>query len=139
MTGTILFWLQLLLCQFCPYWYPMSSPNIATVASVKKRENKCLCFWTDCKKLSNLLTQNDPQWAGFVKVKKNQRALRSSVEWHLTPSKERIAKGTEYHVARHHWPRQLVLDNAGTPGGNQAIFGILGGRRHFSTPISNSE
>jgi len=57
-------------------------------------------------------------------------ALCASIEWHLRPINEDVV---EYCVRKHHWPRQLALDNSGA--GKLA----KGRNRFFTSPISSTE
>jgi hypothetical protein len=104
----------------------------AMAASSKKKA--CVCYWEKCQYFSSILKKHDPNWAGITKVKPTQTSLISSIQWHLKPSHERIEDiTTDYKVARHHWPRQLVVDNYHLEGA--ATVGI----RYFSTMLSKEE
>ena len=97
------------------------------------RQQNCVCNWKRCKEISSLLDEHDSSYCGLVRVnyssKPKAMALRAAVEWHLHVPLELRQKKAEYAVARHHWPRKLVLDN-------YALESSEAKQRYFSTTFN---
>jgi len=94
-----------------------------------------VCNWDKCAEIAALLEEHDSAYSGFVTVRKTapkpmRVALYASIDWHLRPTNKEVY---EYCVGKHHWLRQLAIDNSGT--GNLAN----GKGRYFTTPISSTD
>jgi hypothetical protein len=112
---------------------------LAMSAVGPQRKKTCVCTWSECQRFSDVLAKYDSDWSGVTHVNTSQIALVSSIKFHLNPLPETFNKAT-IKVARHHWYRQLVVDNLKLSGANPlAGSGLVGEGRKFSKTLTRVE
>jgi hypothetical protein len=136
MKSALLLWLALSWLCTCS----RSGPNMLAMSAVgPQRKKTCVCTWSECQRFSDVLAKYDSDWSGVTHVNTSQIALVSSIKFHLNPLPETFNKAT-IKVARHHWYRQLVVDNLKLSGANPlAGSGLVGEGRKFSKTLTRVE